>query len=560
MVSTKSMVDVMEKEIIYILGHKNPDTDSICSAIGLAELKRAEGVDNIEPARAGDINPQTSFILNYFNIKPPKYLANVYPRAKDIMSKNVISVTENTTLLRTMEIIREENVRFIPVLDKSHKPKGIVTLMDLAKIQIAQIEAESSRMVFTSASNIKGTLKGEMVTDFMGDSEINLYVYVGAMMKDSFLKVLGDSNPRECAVIVGDREQIQRISVERGICILIITGGLKVNSLIIDAARKRGVTIIISPFDSATTALRVRLSTPAHKVCNSEFEKVSPDDLVEDIKHRLTKSKNRGLVVLDTDGVMQGIITKSNLLRPSGIKLILVDHNELSQAIDGAEEVKIIEVVDHHRLGNFHTTQPISFLCEPVGSTSTIVSELFREKGIKIKRETAGLLLGGVLSDTVMLRSPTTTERDREIVPWLEEKSGLNHLAFGREIFTATSSLKKMGVEAVVKGDYKTYDAKGKKFGIGQVETVGFDEFYEVKEDLKGELLKVKNERGLRLSTLLITDIVYGNSLLLVVGEKEVIYNLDYPKLEEDIYELKNVLSRKKQLAPHFLSLFNEIY
>ncbi len=554
------MVDVMEKEIIYILGHKNPDTDSICSAIGLAELKRAEGVDNIEPARAGDINPQTSFILNYFNIKPPKYLANVYPRAKDIMSKNVISVTENTTLLRTMEIIREENVRFIPVLDKSHKPKGIVTLMDLAKIQIAQIEAESSRMVFTSASNIKGTLKGEMVTDFMGDSEINLYVYVGAMMKDSFLKVLGDSNPRECAVIVGDREQIQRISVERGICILIITGGLKVNSLIIDAARKRGVTIIISPFDSATTALRVRLSTPAHKVCNSEFEKVSPDDLVEDIKHRLTKSKNRGLVVLDTDGVMQGIITKSNLLRPSGIKLILVDHNELSQAIDGAEEVKIIEVVDHHRLGNFHTTQPISFLCEPVGSTSTIVSELFREKGIKIKRETAGLLLGGVLSDTVMLRSPTTTERDREIVPWLEEKSGLNHLAFGREIFTATSSLKKMGVEAVVKGDYKTYDAKGKKFGIGQVETVGFDEFYEVKEDLKGELLKVKNERGLRLSTLLITDIVYGNSLLLVVGEKEVIYNLDYPKLEEDIYELKNVLSRKKQLAPHFLSLFNEIY
>lgn len=554
------MVDVMEKEIIYIIGHKNPDTDSICSAIGLAELKRAEGVDNIEPARAGDINPQTSFILNYFNIKPPKYLVNVYPRAKDIMSKNVISVTENTTLLRTMEIIREENVRFIPVLDKSHKPKGIVTLMDLAKIQIAQVEAESSRMVFTSASNIKGTLKGEMVTDFMGDSEINLYVYVGAMMEDSFLKVLGDSNPRECAVIVGDREQIQRISVERGICILIITGGLKVNSLIIDAARKRGVTIIISPFDSATTALRVRLSTPAHKVCNSEFEKVSPDDLVEDIKHRLTKSKNRGLVVLDTDGVMQGIITKSNLLRPSGIKLILVDHNELSQAIDGAEEVKIIEVVDHHRLGNFHTTQPISFLCEPVGSTSTIVSELFREKGIKIKRETAGLLLGGVLSDTVMLRSPTTTERDREIVPWLEEKSGLNHLAFGREIFTATSSLKKMGVEAVVKGDYKTYDTKGKKFGIGQVETVGFDEFYEVKEDLKGELLKVKNERGLRLSTLLITDIVYGNSLLLVVGEKEVIYNLDYPKLEEDIYELKNVLSRKKQLAPHFLSLFNEIY
>lgn len=545
--------------IIYVIGHKNPDSDSICAAIGLAELKKEEGITNIEPARAGDINHQTAFILDYFNVKPPKFLPDVYPRARDIMTRNVITVGKETPLLKVMKIIREKNIRFIPVLDHARRVIGTITLMDIAKVQMEHIETEKARIIHTSVKNIAETLTGEIVTNYVGNEELDLAVYVAAMTEDSFLKVLGDRNPGECAVITGDREGIQRLSVERGIGLLIVTGGLKIKTTIIEAAREKGVSIIISPYDTSTTALRVRLSIPAYRVCNRDFDRVSSDDLAEDLKQRVTRSRDRGLVVLNNDGVIEGVITKSNLLRPSGVSLILVDHNEPSQAVDGAAKVRIIEIVDHHRLGNFHTSYPITFICEPVGSTSTLVAEFFRGKGINIKREIAGLLLGAILSDTVILRSPTTTQRDKEIVPWLAEKAGLEYEKFGKEIFYATSSIKKVGIEKAVRGDYKIFDVKGRKFGIGQVETVGFEEFFEVKEELERELTMIKEEKGLELSTLLITDIVQGTSLLLAVGEKGVISNLDYPRVNDNVYELRNVISRKKQVAPHLIALFNEI-
>lgn len=548
----------MSGEITYVIGHKNPDTDSICSAIALAELKVQEGAENVVAARAGDVNPQTSFILEYFNIQPPRYLPNVYPKASDIMTVDVINVSEETPLLKVMEIMREEKVRFVPVLDPEGRPRGILTLMDLAKKYIVKIEAESAREVKTSLKNIMEALGGTAVLDYMGTAELTLSIFVGAMAEESFRAILEWENPPECAIVVGDRSGIQRASIEKGVGLLIVTGGFAVKDELIEEARKKRVTILSSPLDSATTALLLRLSTPAGRLASPEFETVLPDEPVEDIKFKVAGAN--GVVVLGADGMMLGVITKSNLLKPSGTNLVLVDHNELSQAVDGADRVNIVEVVDHHRIGNFHSPTPIPFICEPVGSTSTLVSELYRRKGATIKKETAGLLLGGVLSDTVILKSPTTTERDREAVRWLEDKSGLDHRAFGSEIFAATSSLKKRGPEAVVNGDYKVFETKGRKFGVGQVETIGFDEFHEEKERLVKELEKVREKKDLKLSALLVTDIVMGTSLLLAVGEKEVIYKLDYPRVEEGVYELKNVLSRKKQVVPHILSVFNGIY
>lgn len=548
----------MSCEITYVIGHKNPDTDSICSAIALAELKAREGAENVVAARAGDVNPQTSFILDYFDVQPPRYLPNVYPKASDIMTGGVITVSEETPLLKVMEIMREEKVRFVPVLDPGGRPRGILTLMDLAKKYLVKIEAESAREVKTSLKNIMEALGGTVVLDYMGDSELTLSIFVGAMAEDSFRAILEWENPPECAIVVGDRYGIQRASIEKGVGLLIVTGGFAVKEDLLEEARKNRVTVLSSPLDSATTALLLRLSTPAYRLADPEFETVLPDEFVEEIKFKVAGAN--GVVVLDADGVMLGVITKSNLLKPSGTNLILVDHNELSQAVDGADRVNIIEVVDHHRIGNFQSPSPIPFICEPVGSTSTLVSELFRRKGAGIEKKTAGLLLGGVLSDTVILKSPTTTERDREAVRWLEDKSGLDHVAFGSEIFAATSSLKKRGPEAVVNGDYKVFEARGRKFGVGQVETIGFDEFYEEKERLVKELEKAREKKDLKLSALLVTDIVMGTSLLLAVGEKEVIYKLDYPRVEDGVYELKNVLSRKKQVVPHILSVFNGIY
>ncbi len=553
-------VEPLKKEMIYVVGHKNPDTDSICSAIAMAELMKERGYENVSAARAGDINPQTAFVLDYFGVQPPRYIPDVYPKAKDIMTTEIITVDEDIPLFEALEIIRGRNIRFVPVVDEAGRPKGVLTLMELAKRNIAQIEPEKSRKVTTSIRNIVRVLGAKVVSEREAERCKTFSVYVGAMGEDSFLKVLGEEKAGECIVIVGDREEIQRASVEKGVALLIVTGGLEVKRSIAEAAIKKGVSVVISPFDSATTAIMVRMSIPSRLVCRTEFEHASPDDLVEDIKRRMAGSSERGLVVLNEKGVICGIITKSNLLRPSGISLVLVDHNELSQAVDGAESVRIMKVVDHHRLGNFHTTQPITFICEPVGSTSTLVAEIYKRTGTSITKKTAGLLLGGVLSDTVMLKSPTTTERDREIVPWLEERACIDHEVFGREMFMAASSIKKRGAAAVVKGDYKIFEAKGRKFGVGQVETIGFEEFYDEKERLAEELGNIRKEKGLKLSALLVTDIVRGTSLLLAVGDKEIIYNLDYPRIDDGVYELRNVLSRKKQVAPHLLGIFNEIY
>jgi len=548
----------MGKEVVFVIGHKNPDTDSVCAAIGLAELKKSLGMDNVFPARAGDLNPQTSFVLDYFKAAAPRYLPDVYPRARDIMSLDVVRASVETPIIKVMEMMRDTDIGFVPVLDAAGKPAGVLTLMDLAKSYMERIEVESASIVTTTLKNITETLGGSAVLDFLGGKLSPLRVSVGAMAKESFEKILSGKNPGECAVIVGDRSDIQTASVEKGVALMIVTGGFAVGDDIIGEARKKKVSIVVSPYDSATTALLVRLSIPAGSVCNPAFEKAAPDDLVEEIRWRAAGTD--GLVVLDNDGIMRGVITKTDLLKPSNISLVLVDHNELPQAVDGAERVSIIEVVDHHRIGGFHTSQPIPFVCEPVGSTSTLVSEFYVKLGVPIGKETAGLLLAGVLSDTVILKSPTATGRDRAAVKWLEERSGLDGKRFGAEIFAAASSLKKRGPKDSVNADFKVFEAKGKKFGVGQVETIGFEEFFEEKEGLKVELLAAMEKKGLTLSALLVTDIVMGTSLLLAVGESKILWRLDYPKLGDCVYELKNVISRKKQVVPHLLGIFSEIY
>ncbi|MFQ5466180.1 MAG: putative manganese-dependent inorganic diphosphatase [Thermodesulfobacteriota bacterium] len=549
----------MEKAQTFVIGHKNPDTDSICSAMALAGLKRAEGMENVEAARAGDLNPQTSFILDYLGIEPPRYLPDVFLRARDVMSTDVVTVAEDTPIEKVMEVMRSQGIRFIPVLDPGGRPVGVVTVMDLARRHIVKMDVESAREVTTSTRNIAATLGAEAVVDHLSDKVATLSVFVGAMAEGSFVKTVSRKDPALCAVIVGDRMDIQSKSVEMGMGLLVVTGGFAVDGAVLEAARGRGVSVVVSPFDTATTALLVRLSTPASVISDPSFVTADPDDPLDELKGKLTRGTT-GLLVLDDDGRLAGLVTKTSLLRPSRTNLVLVDHNELGQAVDGAEEANIVEVVDHHRIGNFTTSHAIPFTCEPVGSTSTLVADLYRRRGVEIKKETAGLLLGGVLSDTVLLRSPTTTEKDHDTALWLEQRSGIDHRAFGEKIFAATSSIKKRGVEAVVRGDHKVFEVKGKSFGIGQVETIGFDEFYAEKEGLLEELRKVGREKGLLLSGLLVTDIVMGTSLLLVVGEREVLAGLGYPRLDEHTLELKNVISRKKQVVPHLLSVFNELY
>lgn len=546
--------------ITYIIGHKNPDTDSICSAIALTELKKARGMQNVFAARAGDLNPQTTFILDRFGIESPLYLSNVYLRAKDIMTTDIFTVDKDTPIFNVMKSMEEEKIRIVPVLDDNKKPLGVVTLMDIAEWQVALTGADASRKVLTSIPNLIDTLKGKILTNSIGNEEQTLSLYVGAMMATHFESTLADTPAEQCIVVVGDRETIQDSAIKLGIGVLIISGGLELKPEFIEAAKKARVTVISSPFDTSTTSQLVRLSTPAGNICNTNYKQISPNDCVENIKMTIKNFAEIGVLAIDEDGVMHGILTKSDLLKPSPVQLILVDHNEISQAVDGAEDVDIVEVVDHHRLGNFHTTGPITFRCDPIGSTSSIVAAIYKSEGFEIKKEIAGILLSGVLSDTVILRSPTTTNKDREILKWLEEKSGMDHKELGNDIFSAGSSMKARGAKAVVRDDFKVYTVKGKDFGIGQVETIGFDEFHTEKEKIKKELKQTRETKDLTMACLLITDIAQGTSLLMAIGEGKILETFEYPKLEDDLYELKNVLSRKKQVAPHLLNLFNETY
>jgi manganese-dependent inorganic pyrophosphatase len=325
------------------------------------------------------------------------------------------------------------------------------------------------------------------------------------------------------------------------------------------AARARGVSILSSPRDTAASALLARLSTPVRHLAEAGVPTIALDDRVEEIRRLLLRSNVPGALVLDREGRVAGVVTKTNLLTPSTLKLILVDHNELSQAVPGADQVEILEVIDHHRLGNFHTELPIRFINQPLGSTCSIVATLYRQAGLEPQQQVAGLLLAGLLSDTVLLKSPTTTDVDRELAGWLACLAGLEAEEFGRAIFTAGSALSAYpSVAALLTADFKEYETGGRRFGVGQVEVVTLEEFHGRRAALAAGLAELCRERRLQLAGLLVTDIVTQSSLLLVRGDDELLDLIAYPRLAADLFELKGVLSRKKQLVPHLLRAFRE--
>lgn len=518
-------------------------------------MKKAAGEENVVAARAGNINPQTDFALHYFGKEPPIYLSDVYPKIKDVMTRDIASASSKAPLCSVINSMGRKNVRFMPVTEGG-RPVGLLSLSALAEQLIVKTPAPT-REIYTSIGNVMEALQARPLHILSAENEFTASIFVGAMSEESFRDVIERCSPKGCIVIVGDREAIQKAAISRGIRLLIVTGGLDVSTEILQLARDNGVSVIISPFDSATTAWLTQLSSPIGYFCTHDFISVFETDAVREIKGRI---KDGMAVVTSADGLLIGVIAPGDFLRPSGIRLILVDHNELSQAVDGASEVEIVEIVDHHRLGNFHTSMPIRFINEPVGSTSTLIAEKYFRKGIEPEKGVAGLLLSGIISDTLMLKSPTATERDRAVVKKLSATAGVDLLSYSQELFKAGSGLSGKAPLDAIRADFKAYDVKGKKFGIGQVEVVGFGEFYDTRKLLEEGLQILKQSEGYSLAGLLVTDISYGNSLLLAIADREVSSTLGYPSAGKNLYELKGVLSRKKQVVPHLLNLFSRLY
>jgi len=467
-------------EKIFVVGHRNPDTDSICSAIAYAELRRLQGVKNIQPARAGNINQQTEFVLERLGLPVPELLADVHPRIKDVVTEEVITIHESTPMSKAIELYHQHHIRMLPVVDDEFHPKGMLLLKTASEVFLVPTDPEKMRRVRASLSSIQSCLAATGYHLVDEDRIEDFDLYVGARCEASFADWIDRNNPDRTILITGDRAGIQKMAIEAGVRLLIVSGKSTVSKELLQTAKEKGVSVLVSAYDTANSVWLTRMSTPVGELVEGDFLAVGPNDLLDDLKLKLLHGKNSGAIVVSPDGRVWGIATKSHLIKSSPVKLILVDHNELAQAVPGAEKVEVIEVIDHHRLGNFHTDTPIRFINQPLGSTCSLVATLYQQAGIKPEQKVAGLLLAGLLSDTVILKSPTTTETDRQLIAWLEEYSGLQHQEFGNELFASGSPMAS-GAPAreLLLTDFKEYSAGDHLLGLGQVEVVNFHSFHQ---------------------------------------------------------------------------------
>ncbi|MCM0081295.1 putative manganese-dependent inorganic diphosphatase [Geomonas sp. Red32] len=537
----------------YVIGHRNPDTDSVASAIAYAELKRELGRKRVTAAMAGPLNPQTTWLLKRLGLEAPLYLADVHPKVRDVICRTPVSVPADAPLLAAMELFHHNNIRMLPVLDNAGVPVGVIPLLRVAECSLPT-GVESLRKLTASLSTVSACLNGNFFAGEPGVEVESLNLIVGAMREESFTARISPFEPESLVVVTGDRRSIQLAAIERGVRLLVVTGGLPVDEDLVKLAAERGVAILSTPFDTATTVARIRLSTPVSELADASFETMGVGEPLTHLREKLMHVS--AVLALEGDGTLAGVATKSSLLAPLPYALILVDHNELSQAVPGAEEIEIVEVIDHHKLGNAPSTHPITFLAAPVGSTCTMVATLYQDQGVTPQPHVASLLLAGILSDTVILKSPTTTQRDRDAAAELAAISGLEIESFGAEIFAASGALSGYGSpDRVVGSDFKQFSQGELKFGVGQVEVFGFSEFESMKKDLKAALAALRKKDDLEMAGLMVTDIATESTLFMMEGGERFIRYMGYPQPEPQLFEMKGVMSRKKQLVPHLLKV-----
>ena len=535
-----------------VIGHRNPDMDSICSAIGYAEFKRATGMEGAVAARCGNTNQRIDFALNKFGLEAPVFFADVYPRIEDVMQRNVVSIHRDAPVYQAMTRFGEDKFRGLPVVDDGRNCIGLLSAFKLGKYLFPPIEnLSSSRIVEASITHIREAIRGMLITGREDAIIRPRTLVVAAMLTDSFKKRLEQLDIPSTVLIVGDRWNIQELSILAGVPAIVITNNFSPPDKILALAQEHGTTLLSSPHDTATTTLLARAAVTAGQMLSSDFACLSVDATLRQTRNDLAMTSQFAFPVLGPQGRMQGIISKSDLLRPAPRQLILVDHNELTQAVAGAEEVPIVEILDHHRIGVAPTQQPILFMNRPVGSTSTIVADCFRQARLPISKPIAGLLMCGMISDTLNLTSPTTTDVDREIMQELSKICGVKPTDLASEIFSVGSPLLTLSTKEVVTADCKEYDERGILFSVSQIEEISFAQVERQRAALLEEMEKYRVSHNYFFSALLITDVNTQNSILLVRGSESFTRLIDFPEDGLHAWRLDGIVSRKKQLLPY---------
>ena len=536
---------------IYVTGHRNPDTDSIASAVGYAELKRRLDPNNeYVPVRLGDLNAQTRWVLERSGAPAPDFLPHVMLRASDVMRES-FPVAHRREPVRDVGLaMANDNLDLVPILDDDGVLAGVMTIRALARRYIRESrEASSLGDAATTVGAVVGVLEGEMVAG--EDQEIDGRIWVSTMAIGSSPAPIGSGD----VMVVGDREDAQRRAIELGVSLLVTPNGSAPSEEILALAREHGTTVVVSPLDAYVSARMVTLAAPCEALMEPEPLKVSPDDLVAEISDQIKDVHYGAAVAVDDGNRPVGLVARSDLVAPMRRRIMLVDHAELAQSVPGADEADIVEILDHHHIGSIETHVPVTATFDPVGSTATLVIERFRQNGLEPARPTAMLLLGAILSDTVILNSPTTTERDHAVVEYLQRVLALDATEFGREMFEATSDVSQLPAEEVVTRDAKEYGPSGgRTMCIAQIETVGKG-LLERQEELVGAMEEARRTGGHVLFALMVTDILSKGTDLLVAGDRGLVERAFGQPATNGALELPGVMSRKKQVAPKLLEV-----
>lgn len=535
---------------VYIFGHQSPDTDAVTSAISLSHLKNKLGMDT-EPRVLGHINKETKYVLDKFGVKEPKYLNDVKLQLKDLDYHKGLFVDENKSIDYVYKFLTEKGVTGTPVVTDGNKYKGIITIKDIAK----KLISNDFDKIDSNYSNILETVSGEEVLKF--DDEIKGNVLVASYDSDTFISNVNlNSNS---ILIVGDRQDIIKKAIDDNVKLIVVTGPEKITEENLKLAENNKVNVIKTNIDSFHTSKLICLSNKIGTLLVEDTSKIfRENDYYTDFVEATKKLKHNNYPILNNDGVCLGLIRITEIINKNNKKVMLVDHQEKEQSVIGLDEANILEIVDHHKIGNINTTNPINFRNMTVGSTNTIVYFMYKENNVEIPKEIAGIMLSGLLSDTLCLQSPTTTEIDKKVAEDLALIAGVDYEKYALDMFKAGTSLEGLTKEEVIKSDFKSFPIGDEKMAIGQVFTLDVDRIFDELDTYIEKLEEINNKEGYKFIVIAITDILKNGSYLIFTENAksvlESIYKLDDIKQG---YYVDGLVSRKKQILPAILSELN---
>ncbi len=547
----------VESKKVWVVGHKNPDTDSICAAIAYAYLKNQTEEKEHVAKRAGNINEETRYVLDYFGAKEPELVTFAGAQLKDISIRKTAGVSSQISLKRAWELMKKLEVVTLPVTNQFGKVEGIIVTKDIATSYMDVLDNRALSQARTQYRTIAETLEGEVYAGNEHAHFVHGKVVVATSNPEYMANVIEDDD----LVILGDREEAQMQAIRSNAGCIVIGGGIEVDEEVKKLADRSDCVIITTPFDTFSVARLINQSMPIKQYMTKQnLVTFEIDDYVDDVKEEMAKVRHRDFPVLGENGNYVGMVSRRNLMSMQKKQVILVDHNEKSQAVEGIGEAEILEIIDHHRLGSLETISPVYFRNQPLGCTSTIIYQMYQEKGVAIPKQIAGLLLSAIISDTLMFRSPTCTPLDKAVAESLAQIAEVDIEEHAKNMFRAGSDFKNKTTEEIFYQDFKVFHTNDCDFGVAQISAMSREELDKLEEQLRAFMIQVLGEKKLDMVYVMLTDILEESSKVIFAGNEagKLLANAFKKAEDEQGILLPGIVSRKKQLIPPLMNILAE--